>query len=46
LPVGMYALGELAQAVGAPTALVIFNVAGFVGLLVWLRLRPEVLSVR
>lgn len=46
LPVGMYALGELAQAVGAPMALVIFNVAGFVGLLVWLRVRPEVLSVR
>ena len=46
LPVGMYALGELAQAIGAPTALVLFNVAGFTGLLVWLRVRPEVLSVR
>jgi len=46
LPVGMYALGELAQALGAPTALVVFNVAGFVGLLVWIRVRPEVLSVR
>lgn len=46
LPVGMYALGELAQAVGAPTALVIFNAAGFVGLLAWIRIRPEVLSVR
>jgi predicted MFS family arabinose efflux permease len=46
LPVGMYALGELAQAVGAPVALVAFNLAGFVGLLIWLRVRPEVLSVR
>jgi MFS family permease len=46
LPLGMYALGELAQAVGAPTALVIFNLAGLVGLLVWVRLRPEVLGVR
>ena len=46
LPLGMYALGELAQAVGAPAALVIFNLAGLVGLLVWVRLRPEVLGVR
>ena len=46
LPIGMYALGELAQAVGAPAALVIFNVAGLLGLLAWLRIRPEVLQVR
>jgi hypothetical protein len=46
LPLGMYALGELAQAVGASAALVIFNLAGLVGLLVWVRVRPEVLSVR
>jgi predicted MFS family arabinose efflux permease len=46
LPLGMYLLGELAQAVGAPTALVIFNLAGLTGLLVWARLRPEVLDVR
>ena len=46
LPLGMYVLGELAQAVGAPTALVIFNLAGLIGLLIWARLRPEVLSVR
>jgi len=45
LPVGMYALGELAQVVGAPTALVVFNLAGFVGLVVWMRVRPEVWSV-
>lgn len=45
LPVGMYVLGELAQQFGAPTALVIFNLCGFVGLVVWVRLRPEVLSV-
>jgi MFS family permease len=43
LPVGMYALGELAQAVGAPTAIVVFNAVGLVGLLVWGKVRPEVL---
>lgn len=46
LPVGMYALGELAQALGAPTALVIFNLSGLVGLIAWVKLRPEVLSER
>ncbi len=46
LPVGMYALGELAQKVGAPTALVVFNLTGFIGIAVWVKLRPEVLSVR
>ena len=46
LPLGMYALGELAQAVGAPTALVAFNLAGLAGLALWVKLRPEVLSLR
>ncbi len=46
LPIGMYALGELAQAVGAPTALVVFNLCGLLGLIVWVRRRPEVLSER
>ncbi len=46
LPVGMYALGELAQAVGPTAALVTFNVAGLAGLAVWVKIRPEVLSVR
>ena len=46
LPLGMYALGELAQAIGAPKALVTFNLAGLAGLVAWVRLRPEVLSLR
>ncbi len=46
LPLGMYALGELAQAVGASTALVVFNLVGLVGLIVWVWVRPEVLSQR
>lgn len=44
LPLGMYALGELAEAIGAPAALVAFNLAGLIGLLVWVRVRPEVLA--
>lgn len=44
LPLGMYALGELAEAVGAPNALVIFNLTGLLGLIVWVRVRPEVIS--
>jgi MFS family permease len=46
LPLGMYALGELAEVVGAPTALVVFNLAGLLGLLAWVRVRPEVLATR
>ncbi|MFN0025970.1 MAG: MFS transporter [Acidimicrobiales bacterium] len=46
LPIGMYGLGELAQAFGAPAALVVFNIAGLSGLVLWLWRRPEVLSVR
>lgn len=46
LPLGMYALGEAAQAIGAPAALVVFNLCGLVGLIVWVRVRPEVLSLR
>lgn len=42
----MYALGEAAQAIGAPAALVVFNLCGLVGLIVWVRVRPEVLSLR
>ena len=41
LPIGMYGLGELAQHIGAPAALTIFNVVGFVVLGVFLRRRPE-----
>ncbi|MCC6436127.1 MAG: MFS transporter [Acidimicrobiales bacterium] len=46
LPIGMYALGELAQAVGPRTALVIFNLVGLGGLAVWVKVRPEVLRTR
>ncbi len=46
LPLGMYGLGEVAQAFGAPVALVAFNLAGLTGLVLWLWRRPEVLSVR
>ena len=41
LPIGMYGLGELAQHIGAPAALTIFNVTGFAILVVFLRRRPE-----
>jgi hypothetical protein len=42
LPVGMYLLGELAEVIGAPAAVVVFNVVGLVCALAWLRRRPEV----
>lgn len=45
LPVGMYLLGEFAQHVGAPWALVVFNVSGAVVLLLFLLRRPEVLHI-
>ena len=41
LPIGMYALGELAEAVGAPTAVIAFNVTGLVVLLAWTFWHPE-----
>ncbi len=41
LPLGMYGLGELAEAVGAPAAIAAFNLTGFVALLVWNLWRPE-----
>lgn len=45
LPVGMYLLGELAQAVGASTALVVANVAGVACLWLFLAWRPQVLKI-
>ncbi len=42
LPVGMYALGELAEAIGAPAAVIVFNVTGFAVLLTWTTWHPEV----
>lgn len=46
LPVGMYALGELAERVGVGPAIVTSAIAGLCALVVWLRLRPEVLAMR
>ena len=43
LPIGMYLLGELAERLGAPTALVIFNGLGLALLALWVWVRPEVL---
>ncbi|MDH4363929.1 MAG: MFS transporter [Acidimicrobiia bacterium] len=45
LPVGMYLLGELAQAVGASAALVSANVAGVACLWLFLAWRPQVLKI-
>lgn len=41
LPIGMYALGELAEALGAPSALVVFNLGGLAALSLWTLWRPE-----
>jgi hypothetical protein len=41
----MIALGELAEAVGAPTAVLSFTLAGTGLLLLWLWYRPEVLHI-
>lgn len=46
LPLGMTALGELSEAMGAPTALIISNVGGLVCVLTFLRIRPHALHVR
>jgi predicted MFS family arabinose efflux permease len=41
LPIGMYALGELAEAIGASAAVIVFNLTGLVLLLAWTTWRPE-----
>ncbi len=46
LPLGMTALGEVSEALGASTALVIFNLTGIICLLAFLRVRPDVLHIR
>lgn len=46
LPLGMTILGELAEAVGAGTALIVSNLTGLVCLAVFLFRRPEVLGIR
>ncbi len=45
LPIGMYALGEVAEMVGAPAAVVGFNAIGFFVLVVWILRHPEVLRL-
>jgi predicted MFS family arabinose efflux permease len=45
LPLGMIALGELAEAFGAPTAVLSFTLTGTGLMLLWLRIRPEVLHI-
>jgi predicted MFS family arabinose efflux permease len=45
LPLGMIALGELAEAIGAPAAVLSFTLAGAGLLFSWLWLRPEVLHI-
>lgn len=45
LPVGMYLLGELAQAIGASGALVVANLAGVTCLWLFLAWRPQVLKI-
>ena len=45
LPLGMTALGELAEVVGAPSALVVFNLTGLAMLGFFLWRRPEVLRL-
>lgn len=45
LPVGMYLLGELAQAIGASAALVTANLAGVACLWLFLAWRPQVLKI-
>lgn len=45
LPVGMYLLGELAQAIGASAALVTANLAGVICLWLFLAWRPQVLKI-
>jgi len=46
LPIGMYLLGELAERVGASTAVVVFNMVGLALAVAWIVRRPEVLAER
>ena len=46
LPFGMYSLGEVAEALGPPTAVIVYAVIGLVALGAWIGRRPEVLSAR
>ncbi len=46
LPVGMYALGELAEAIGAHAAVIVFNATGLAVLLLWTWRHPEARRLR
>jgi MFS family permease len=46
LPIGMYTLGEMAEWLGAPAAIVISNVVGILALVGWLIKRPEAWRTR
>ena len=43
LPVGTYVLGEVAQQLGARTAVILMASLGLVGMTLWLLIRPEVI---
>lgn len=45
LPLGMIVLGEVSERLGAPTAIVISNLLGVAGVLIFLRLRPHALRI-
>ncbi|MGK0225855.1 MAG: hypothetical protein ACI8XD_000664, partial [Thermoproteota archaeon] len=45
LPLGMTALGELSEALGAPTALIIFNITGLICILAFLHRRPQAFHI-
>jgi hypothetical protein len=42
----MMTLGELAELLGAPTALQVFGAVGVVGQILWLLWRPQALWIR
>ncbi|MDE0678344.1 MAG: MFS transporter [Acidimicrobiaceae bacterium] len=44
LPVGTYVLGEVAQQLGARTAVILMASLGLAGMTLWLLIRPEVLQ--
>lgn len=46
LPIGMYALGELAEQIGVKPALVTSSLAGCVALVLWVRRHPQVWHMR
>jgi hypothetical protein len=46
LPFGMWGLGELAEVVGAPRGLAIYNLLGVTALAIWIWFRPEVYRTR